>query len=124
MAAREGIELSRLLEVLEEVMLQIPKHWQKYYQGTNQEQHFSRYYSFSDRIRYFWPDHKVQQSVNRLFANLEAYPAPLTLLSQFLPRQYFKVREGFLENTPHAWVQDQIMAVIDDYAYACGFIKS
>jgi len=42
-------------------------------------------------------------------------------LSQFLPLQYERIRQGQLENTPQAMIYDKIRAVVADYAYACQF---
>jgi len=46
---------------------------------------------------------------------------PLTLLSQYMPVQYNKVRSGELANSPKAWVYDRIKDVLSDYAFACGY---
>lgn len=43
---------------------------------------------------------------------------PLNLLSQFMPKQYTKVREGELENNPEALIIDRICNTIDEYLYA------
>ena len=74
----------------------------------------------SDRSRYYWADPAVRQALALLLANLERHPAPLTLLSQFLPIQYERVRAGVLPNEPRAHIRDKIRAVLADYAYACG----
>ncbi len=118
--ARSGVELSEIRQVLDLAMLGRPVHWRKYYAGSESEVQFARKYSFSDRSRYYWPDARVQHSLARLFANLERYPAPLALLSQYLPVQYGRVREGSLRNAPRDLVCDRIRGVLADYAYACG----
>jgi D-tagatose-1,6-bisphosphate aldolase subunit GatZ/KbaZ len=115
-----GIELSRILQVLEEAMLSNPGHWIKYYAGSKAYLQFARKYSFSDRSRYYWPDARVRKSLARLLDNLERHPVPLTLLSQFLPMQYERVRAGALPNTPTAHIHDKIRHVLADYAHACG----
>ena len=118
LGSRRGIELSRVREVLEEAMLANPVHWQKHYQGDANEQYFARKYSFSDRSRYYWPVLEVQIALKQLIENLEAYPIPLSLLSQFMPGQYRQVRQGVVNNQPRAIIQSKIMSVLDDYAYA------
>ena len=50
--------------------------------------------------------------------NLNTYGIPLNLLSQFMPIQYTKVREGLLENNPEALIIDRIINTIDEYLYA------
>ncbi|HZW04487.1 MAG TPA: class II D-tagatose-bisphosphate aldolase, non-catalytic subunit [Anaerolineaceae bacterium] len=116
-----GVELSRLREKLEQAMLSDSGHWDRYYAGSPAERAFARRYSFSDRSRYYWPAPEVQAAVERLVANFEQHPAPLSLLSQFMPAQYRRVRAGSLENRPQALIEDRIMDVAADYSYACGY---
>jgi D-tagatose-1,6-bisphosphate aldolase subunit GatZ/KbaZ len=104
---------------LDNTLLDNPTYWQNYYAGSEPRVQLARKYSFSDRSRYYWPDQEVKKSLNLLLANLEAYPPPLTLLSQFLPMQYEQVRAGNLEKTPRELIYSKIKAVIADYAYAC-----
>jgi D-tagatose-1,6-bisphosphate aldolase subunit GatZ/KbaZ len=47
-------QCSRLPQVLDEVMVAQPKHWQSYYQGDEAALRLLRSYSFSDRCRYYW----------------------------------------------------------------------
>lgn len=114
-------EPSNIVQVLDRAMLAQPAYWQKYYPAAEPQAQLARKYSFSDRSRYYWPVPEVQQALARLLANLEEYPAPLTLLSQFLPVQYERVRLGLLENSPRPLIYHKIMAVLGDYAYACAF---
>lgn len=112
-----GVVTSNLLEVLEEAMLAEPKYWQKHYTGTTNEIALKRQYSFSDRCRYYLPMESVNNAIITLFDNLKD-GAPLNLLTQFMPIQYTKVREGNLENSPEALVIDRIMNTIDEYMFA------
>ena len=113
-------EPSRIREVLEEAMLAHPQHWRRYYPGSEEEQCLARRYSFSDRIRYYWPAPPVQAALDQLLENLSARPIPLPLLSQFLPEQYRRIREGQLANHPQALLLDKVRAVLEEYAQACG----
>jgi D-tagatose-1,6-bisphosphate aldolase subunit GatZ/KbaZ len=115
------VELSDIRQVLDSAMLENPVHWKKYYTGSEAYIQFARKFSFSDRSRYYWPDAKVRSSLARLLDNLERHPAPLTLLSQFLPVQYERVRAGALPNAPRAFIHDKIRHVLADYAHACGY---
>ncbi|MDO6634583.1 D-tagatose-bisphosphate aldolase, class II, non-catalytic subunit [Pseudoalteromonas carrageenovora] len=112
--------LSNLRQVLEERMLENPKNWAKYYTGTEQEQAFARKYSFSDRSRYYWADPIVDQSVQTLINNLTEQPAPMTLLSQFMPLQYAAFRAGQLNNDPLSLIRHWIQEVVSTYARASG----
>lgn len=111
---------SRILEVLETTMLANPVYWQKYYLGDERARRIARGYSFSDRIRYYWSAPAVKQAFERLRANLNRVSIPLVLLSQYLPDQYRKVRDGRLPNQFDALILDKIQAVLEDYNVACG----
>lgn len=112
-------ETSNLRETLEAVMLENPTHWQNHYGGTLKKQKFSRAFSFSDRIRYYWNVPAVQDAFSRLMSNLGERPLPLSLLSQYLPKQYEKVRSGEIKNHPREFLLNRVMDVLDDYAFAC-----
>ncbi|HEX5700473.1 MAG TPA: class II D-tagatose-bisphosphate aldolase, non-catalytic subunit, partial [Rubrobacter sp.] len=78
-----------------------------------------RRYSYSDRIRYYWSYPDVEDAQRRLFSNLAAREMPQTLLSQYLPQQYERVRHGGLESVPEALVFSRIRDTLEDYAAAC-----
>lgn len=111
-------ERSRLRETVETVMLAQPQYWQRYYQGTPQQQKMLRAFSYSDRIRYYWPDPKVQKATNKLLTNLEQLSIPETLLSQYLPAAYLRVRTG-ARLTPRDLVIEHIRSVLRVYSNAC-----
>ncbi|HOM99708.1 MAG TPA: D-tagatose-bisphosphate aldolase, class II, non-catalytic subunit [Acidobacteriota bacterium] len=120
LATKRGVELSRVCEVLEEEMLREPGYWRDHYHGNAAEQAYARKYSFSDRCRYYWPNPRVSEALNRLIANINRNPPPLTLISQYLPEQYRAVREGSLEVEAVAVIRHKIQRVTGDYSYACG----
>ena len=107
---------SHFMEALDAAMQKDPKHYQKHYHGTPEEIALKRKYSFSDRCRYYLPVPEVEEAMHTLFANF-AGGVPLNLLSQFMPIQYTKVREGQLENRPEALVMDRVANTIDEYLY-------
>ena len=115
----EADDRSNLLAVLEQRMLAEPRWWQGYYEGDAQAQRLARRYSYSDRIRYYWPDRQVQQAQSRLLANLDAVDIPLPLLSQYLPDQYPRVRRGELASEPTALAVDRVRDVLRAYTHAC-----
>jgi D-tagatose-1,6-bisphosphate aldolase subunit GatZ/KbaZ len=112
-------ERSRLIEVLEERMLAEPGYWQGYYEGSADEQRIARRYSYSDRMRYYWPDGPVAAAEARLYENLAAREIPLPLISQFLPDQYARVRAGVLAPDARALVMDRVRDALRPYASAC-----
>lgn len=109
---------AHFVDVLEEVMLANPKNWQKHYHGTEEELAFARKYSFSDRARYYIGEEKVQNSIDKLLANLDETGIPMSILHQYLPKQYDKVVAGELENKPVELIKDGVVLYMEDYEYA------
>ena len=112
-------ETSRIRETLDERMLEYPSYWQRHYSGSPRQQQISRFYSFSDRIRYYWTDSEVQTAFEQLMKNLGDAQLPLSLLSEYLPRQYEKIRHGEIKNHVRALLLERICDVLNDYAAAC-----
>ncbi len=96
-----------------------PKYWQRYYSATGEQLHIDLQYSLSDRIRYYWPDPQIEQAKHTLFNNLRHHPAPLSLISQYLPHALLALREGHCNTTPEALVMAHIEATLEDYRHAC-----
>jgi D-tagatose-1,6-bisphosphate aldolase subunit GatZ/KbaZ len=117
---RKGIAISRVRESLEEAMVANPQYWKSYYRGDDAALRFARKYSFSDRSRYYWPQPTVAAALQRLLVNLNAHPAPLSLLSQYLPNQSAALRARVVSNDPVELIYSKILEVLDQYAYACG----
>lgn len=79
----------------------------------------ARGYSYSDRVRYYWPDSQIDEAFERLVRNLADDTIPLPLISQYLPLQYVKVREGALGATPRELIISHIQDVLQQYHTAC-----
>ena len=97
--------------------LRLKQYYIKHYHGSEKEIARKRKYSFSDRSRYYFANERVQNSISVLFDNLHE-GVPYDLLSQYMPIQYRKVREGLVINDPKELVLDRIDNTIDDYIYA------
>jgi D-tagatose-1,6-bisphosphate aldolase subunit GatZ/KbaZ len=110
---------SNLIDVVERRMLDNPRYWEPYYEGDAAEQRIARRYSYSDRLRYYWPDPEVAAAEKLLYDNLSAVDIPLPMISQFLPEQYWRVRAGELSAAPHDLVVDKIRDALRPYASAC-----
>ena len=119
-AEKECIEESKqshFMEVLDKEMIAEPKYYKKHYHGTDEEIALKRKYSFSDRCRYYLPKPAVNDAINTLIDNFKN-GVPLNLLSQFLPRQYTRVREGVIDNKPECIIKDHIIDTVNEYLYA------
>jgi D-tagatose-1,6-bisphosphate aldolase subunit GatZ/KbaZ len=109
---------SGLPAVVEARMLDQPDQWQRYYTGSAEEQAIARRYSYSDRMRYYWPDPEVERAVAQLLERLTESGVPDPLLSAFLPDQYARVRSGLLPPAPRELVIDRVRDVLRTYAAA------
>jgi D-tagatose-1,6-bisphosphate aldolase subunit GatZ/KbaZ len=110
---------SRLKEAVQQAMTAAPRHWNKYYLSDGRQLSLDKQYSLSDRIRYYWPVPEVDTALNRLLANLDANPPPLTLLSQYLPLQYEAIRAGRIVLRARELVLHSIEHVLQQYSAAC-----
>ncbi|HKX40694.1 MAG TPA: D-tagatose-bisphosphate aldolase, class II, non-catalytic subunit [Burkholderiaceae bacterium] len=110
---------SRLREVVERVMLDRPESWERYYHGDLRQQRLLRVFSYSDRIRYYWPDPVIVDAAQKLIENLASVDIPENVLSQYLPQQYLAVREGRLSLEPKALALDRVRDALRPYAAAC-----
>ena len=116
----EDIRISGFPEVLDLAMRDNPANWRNHYNADEPAAALLRKYSFSDRSRYYMNEPAVEEAVKRLMGNLRDDPPQLFLLSQFMPAQYERVREGVLDPDPQELVIDRIRQVLDQYWQACG----
>jgi D-tagatose-1,6-bisphosphate aldolase subunit GatZ/KbaZ len=120
LAQKKDVRLSQVRDALEAAMLRNPVYWRSYYRGDENEVRLARFYSYSDRCRYYWGDAAVQRELSQLKANLDGCPQPLTLISQYLPVQYEAIRSGRLLARAEDMIQEHIRKVLRSYAVACG----
>jgi D-tagatose-bisphosphate aldolase class II non-catalytic subunit len=105
---------------MEALMLKEPGNWRQYYQGDADELRLQRHFSFSDRIRYYWPRPEAQAAVGRLFAKLGDKVIPEPLISQYLGGLYPEVADGSLSPRPRELVVGAVLQVLRRYDQACG----
>lgn len=110
---------SQAMDVINEVMLNEPGYWKKYYRPTWSQAMVDIHFSLSDRIRYYWPHPRIRQSVEKLLANLSGIRLPLGMISQFMPMQFERLSLKGLEASPHALILDKIQDVLRAYRYGC-----
>jgi D-tagatose-1,6-bisphosphate aldolase subunit GatZ/KbaZ len=110
---------SHLEEVLQQAMKENPEHWKDHYKGEAFEIERLRIHSYSDRVRYYWTLPSVTAATSKLLGNLERSGIPETLLSDYLPIQYTRVRNGELDNSPLSLIFDKIGETLEPYIRAC-----
>jgi D-tagatose-1,6-bisphosphate aldolase subunit GatZ/KbaZ len=108
-----------LQETMEQLMTEKPSHWQKYYHGTPAELRLQRHFSYSDRIRYYWPDPAAAAAVHHLEQRLAGRTIPETLISQHLATLYPAVAAGRLSSEPSALLVASVQRVLAIYRDAC-----
>lgn len=114
-----GKRRETLLDTVERVLTAEPKNWEKYYHGTADEQRLQRHFSYSDRIRYYWPHRDINAAVSELFTILDGVEIPETLISQYLQASYTAVREGRVKPQAEALALAAVDHVLEDYFEAC-----
>ena len=107
-----------LKDVVTLAMKRDPRYWKPYYTNPT-SQALDLQYSLSDRIRYYWNVPEVRAASEALIENLCSRHIPLTLLSQYLPREYAAIREGELKNDPRELLLHGVTRTLRDYANAC-----
>ncbi len=114
-----GRRKETLRATFERVMLAHPDNWAKYYFGTPDEQRLQRHFSYSDRIRYYWPEPEIARAADELLALFGNTTIPETLISQYVRGVYEGVRRGRVEPTAHGLSLAMVDLVLDDYFKAC-----
>jgi D-tagatose-bisphosphate aldolase class II non-catalytic subunit len=104
---------------LEELMLAEPGWWRPYYPGSAGQQHLWRHYSYSDRIRYYWPKKAAAVAVDRLVASLTGREMPSPLVHQFLPNLVDAATDSQSKGSPQGLILAAIDRVLADYSAAC-----
>ena len=117
---KKDVNLSGLVDMIEQQMLENTRYWSAHYHGDQTQLKLARKYSYSDRIRYYWPDTRIQKSLNQLIENLSRQKIPLNILSQYLPLQYEAIREQKLQNRVLDLIDFGITQVLNIYSYATG----
>ncbi len=97
-----------------------PDNWRKYYAGDEAALRLQRHYSYSDRIRYYWPHPTARETVARLMDRLGDRPLPHPLVSQFLGGLFPAVERGEVPARAHDLLIAAVQHVLARYEYACG----
>lgn len=108
-----------LQETMEALMRAKPGNWEKYYHGDAAELRLQRHFSYSDRMRYYWPDPAATAAVQRLETRLGGRPIPETLISQYLGTLYPAVASDEIAGTPSELLLAAVRRVLRIYRNAC-----
>lgn len=109
---------ANFIEVMEDTMMKDTSKWLKYYHGDEKTQAIKRKYSFSDRCRYYFAQPEIKNAIDKLFKNLSEVEIPLSMLRQYMPVQYVKVRDGIIPCDPRELAMDSVVHLVEDYNYA------
>ena len=116
-----GLEpVSGLRDILEKAMLARPGDWINYYHGSDKDLAYKRKYSFLDRSRYYYSDDEVNKAVNKLVSNINSNHIPDSILSQYLPTAYVRLRDAGVPFSAENLIKARIKDCIDDYLFATG----
>ena len=108
-----------LRDAMERLMLAEPDNWRRYYDGEGTALVAQRHFSYSDRIRYYWPHPEAQAAVAALMARLGDRPIPETLVSQYLPRLWDGVRDGRVRPLAQDLLVAAVRTALAPYSAAC-----
>ena len=95
----------RLMSAMEAVMIAAPDNWRKYYSGTETELWLQRHFSYSDRIRYYWPHQAAVAAVSALRRRLAGRAMPEPLVHQYLPGLASAIDAGTMDDVLIASIQ-------------------
>lgn len=113
---QSGVQLSRLRETLDAAMSANPAYWKGYTRQDRPDWRAALMQSYSDRVRYYWPQPDVASALALLIANLREHPAPASLVARHFP----EAQGASSAASPEALIRGRILRVMDIYADACG----
>ena len=106
---------SDVLAVLEQAMDDNPVHWRGYVAADGADR-VGRLFGLSDRVRYYWPEPRVDAAVKTLMRNIDSASVPPGLISQYVGETAGE-GEGPLSRRI---VQAKVGAVVAKYRRATG----
>lgn len=103
----------RLMETMERLMLASPDNWKKYYAGNDGELWLKRHFSYSDRIRYYWPSKEACEAVEELVSRIGKHSVPEPVIHQFFPNHSTEVNGTSAERLLVGAVRE-VLKIYDD----------
>lgn len=107
---------SHLRQIMHAQMKSNPGYWEAYYTGSDDEVRTLMTYSYSDRIRYYWPQESVASALQALFENLEGGQPGETVISQ----AFMGLDFGKIPTNPSSLVARQVQRCVERYFRAAG----
>ena len=108
---------SEALAAVERAMDDNPIHWRNYVE-KNENERLIKLFGLSDRVRYYWPDPRVEAAVKTLTRNIDAASVPPGLTSQFVGDMLLEGKGPLSRRI----VQSKVGAVVAKYRRASGAI--
>ena len=101
----------------ESVMRAKPVYWQSHYSGSSAEQFLLRHFSYSDRIRYYWPEPQVRAAVGAVLARLNCTTLRPPMLMQVFPPKIVDAAGSLAAtgNPAEALILAQVQSVLRPY---------
>jgi D-tagatose-1,6-bisphosphate aldolase subunit GatZ/KbaZ len=100
-----------LMDAMDVVMRSDPGHWARYYEGAPAELWTQRHFSYSDRIRYYWPRREAEAAVAELRSRLAGKRIPAPVMEQYL--------HGLPDGSADAIMIAAVQRVLRIYESAC-----
>jgi D-tagatose-1,6-bisphosphate aldolase subunit GatZ/KbaZ len=110
-----GTRAPAIWDVMEELMLQNPGHWQAHYHGAAASLRIQRHGALADRIRYYWPLPQAQAAVTALLDDLNAHPLPDPLVAQGFDAPTIARAQALGGPLPMALIHAEIQAALRPY---------
>ena len=107
---------SEVLAILEQAMDDNPVHWRGYVAADDNER-LAKLFGLSDRIRYYWPDPRVEAAVKTLTQHIDAASVLPGLVSQFVGEM---LQDGGGAPLSKRVIQAKVGAVVAKYRRASG----
>jgi D-tagatose-1,6-bisphosphate aldolase subunit GatZ/KbaZ len=123
LADKKTCRFSGIHDIIDTRMLQNPVYWNDFYSADDENLKIALKYSYSDRIRYYWADEIIAESLSLLISNLKKTEVPDTILSQFMPEEYDAYRSRKISKDPEDLIYHKINNVLEIYNYAAKGVK-
>ena len=110
-------EPSDLQRIVAERMAADPGSWIDYYKGDERKVELLKLFSYSDRIRYYWPDKEISRALERMIANLGDGNVTPNIVSRYFTAGDF----GKVSSDPIELMHTHVNLCTQRYFEACGY---